>query len=75
MWCLLLTFLNSSSWWWLISSVFLTRTSCSKPTHANGNYGAWPGWAVSINMLLLTLLVAMVNGIVSLIYPSSFFSC
>ena len=66
-------FLNSSSWWWLISSVFLTRTSCRKTTHANGNYGAWPGWAVSINMLPLTLLVAMVNGIVSLIYPSSFF--
>ena len=37
-------FLNSSGWSWLISSVFLTRTSCHKTTHANGHYGAWPGW-------------------------------
>ena len=29
-------FPNSSGWWWLISSVFLTRISCSKTTHANG---------------------------------------
>ena len=36
-------FLNSSRWWWLISSVFLTRTSCRKTTHANSYYGAWPG--------------------------------
>ena len=36
-------FLNSSSWWWLISSVFLTRTSCHKATHANGYGDAWPG--------------------------------
>ena len=41
-------FLNSSCWWWLISSVFLTRTSCC--------YGAWPGWAVSVNVLPLTHL-------------------
>ena len=73
MWCLLLTFLNSSSWWWLISSVFLTRTSCRKTTHANGNYGAWPEWTVSISVLPLTLMVAMVNRIVCLISPSSFF--
>ena len=46
-------FLNSSSWWWLISSVFLTRTSCHKTTHANGYYGAWPGWAVSVSVLPL----------------------
>ena len=38
-------FLNSS-WWWLISSVFLTRTSCGETTHANGYYGARPGWVV-----------------------------
>ena len=38
-----------------MSSVFLTRTSCCKITHANGNYGVWPGWAVSINVLLLTV--------------------
>ena len=39
------SFLNSSSWWWFIGSVFLTRTSCHKIAHANGYYGAWPGWA------------------------------
>ena len=49
-------FPNSSSWWWLISSVFLTRTSCYKTTHANGYYAAWPGWAVSISVLPLTEL-------------------
>ena len=36
-------FLNSSGSWWLVSSVFLTTTSCPKITHANGYYGAWPG--------------------------------
>jgi len=46
-------FPNSSSWWWLISSVFLIRISCHKTTHANGYYGAWPGWAVSISVLPL----------------------
>ena len=50
-------FLNSSSWWRLISSVFLTRTSYPKTTHANGYYGAWPGWAVSISVLPLTITV------------------
>ena len=49
-------FLNSSSLWWLISSVFLIRISCHKTTHANGYYGAWPGWAVSISVLPLTRL-------------------
>ena len=48
-------FPNSSGWWWLISSVFLTRTSCHKTTHANGYYGAWPGWAVSVIVLPLTV--------------------
>ena len=47
-------FPDSSSWWWLISSVFLIRISCHKTTHANGYYGAWPGWAVSISVLPLT---------------------
>ena len=47
-------FPNSSCWWWLISSVFLIRISCHKTTHANGYYGAWPGWAVSISVLPLT---------------------
>ena len=50
-------FPNSSGCWRLISSVFLTRTSCHETTHANGYYGAWPGWVVSISVLLLRLLV------------------
>ena len=54
-------FPNSFSWWWLISSVFLIRISCHKTTHANGYYGAWPGWAFSISVLPLT---------VSLIFPN-----
>ena len=29
-------FLNSSTWWWLICSLFFTRISCPKATHANG---------------------------------------
>ena len=49
-------FLNSSCWWWRISSVFLTRTSCHKRTHANADYGAWPGWTVSVSLLLPTPL-------------------
>ena len=28
-------FLNSSGWWWLVSSMFLTRTSCHKVIHAH----------------------------------------
>ena len=47
-------FLNTSSWWWLINSVLLTRTSCHKTTHANGYYGAWPSWGVSVSVLPLT---------------------
>ena len=49
-------FPNSSGWWWLISSVFLIRISCHKTTQANGYYGAWPGWAVSISVLPLTII-------------------
>ena len=41
---------------WLISYMFLTRTSSPKTTHANGYYGAWPGWAVSVSVLSLTHL-------------------
>ena len=48
-------FSNSSGWWRLISSLFFTRTSCHKTTHANSYYGAWPGWAVSISVLPLTI--------------------
>ena len=47
-------FLNSSGWRWLISSLFLIRISCHKATHANGYYGTWPGWAVSVSVLPLT---------------------
>ena len=43
-------FLNSSSWWWLISTMFLTRTSCCKITHTNGYYGAWAGWTISVHV-------------------------
>ena len=34
-------FLSSSGWWWLISSVFLTRTSCCKTIHADGYMVRW----------------------------------
>ena len=47
-------FPNSWGWRSLISSVFITRTSCHK-THANGYYGAWPGWEVLISVLPLTI--------------------
>ena len=49
-------FPNCSGWWCLISSVFLTRTSCRKITHENGNHGAWPGWTVSVSVFPLTWL-------------------
>ena len=50
--------------------MFLTGTSCSKTTHANGYYGAWPGWVVSGNVLpltdiLLTLCSLYTNAIAS----------
>ena len=51
------SFSNSPGWCWLISSVFLTRTSCHKTTHANGYYDAWPGWAVSVSVLPLTTVL------------------
>ena len=43
-------FPNSAGWW------RFTRTSCCKTAHANGYCGTWPGWAVSISVLLLTVL-------------------
>ena len=46
-------FPNSSRWWTFISSLFLTRISCPKTTHADGYYGAWPGWAVPVSVLPL----------------------
>ena len=51
-------FPNSSRWWWLLSSMFFTRISGHKTTHENCCYGAWPGLAVSISVLPLTLLKA-----------------
>ena len=47
--------LNSPGWRWLTSSLFLTRTSCHKITHANGYYSAWTRWAVSVSVLPLTI--------------------
>ena len=38
----------------LISSVFLSRSSC-KTTHADGYYGAWAEWAVSVTVLPLAV--------------------
>ena len=52
-------FLNSSHWWGLISFVFLSKIYYRQTTHANGYYGAWPGWAVSISVLPLTGLRAL----------------
>ena len=55
-------FPNSSSWWWwLISSILLIRISCHKTTHANGYYGTWPGWAVSVNVLSLTVRLTQLH--------------
>ena len=53
MWGLLLTFPELLWLGWLISSVFLTRISCRTTTHADGYYGAWPEWAVSVGVLRL----------------------
>ena len=50
----------------LISSLFLTRTSCHKTTHANSYYGAWPGWAFSISMLPLTHWLGKGNVLLAL---------
>ena len=62
-------FLNSFGWWWLISSVFLTRTSCHKTTHANGYCGSWPGWAVSVSMLPLTVPLWFYRSGHSILHP------
>ena len=40
-------------------SVFLTRTSCHKVTHAIGSYGSWPGWVVSVCVIPLTERTAL----------------
>ena len=31
---------------------------CHKTTHVNGYYGAWPGWVVSVTVLLLTTVLS-----------------
>ena len=56
LWHLLLTFPKLFYYCWLISSVFLARTSCHKITQTDDYYGAWPGWVISFNVLLLTAL-------------------
>ena len=57
-------FPNSSCRWWLISSAFLTRTSCHKITHVNGYCGTWPCWAVLVSMFSLTEgLLSRLTGI------------
>ena len=43
-----LPFPNSSGWWWLVSFMFLTRTFCCKITNADGYYGIWPEWIISV---------------------------
>ena len=55
-WCLLLTF--PELFLLVVNySAFLTRTSSRKTAHANGYYGAWPGWAVSVSVLPLTAVL------------------
>ena len=51
--CLLLTF--PELFWLVVLIVFLTRTSCCRTTHPNSYYGAWPGWAVQVSVLPLTV--------------------
>ena len=51
-------------------SVFLIRISCHKTTHANGYYGAWPGWAVSISVLPLTKLVYIILNVCMYVFMS-----
>ena len=55
-------FANSSGGCWLVSSMFLTRTACLKITPANGCYGPWPGWAVSVFPLTKQLALPSHQG-------------
>ena len=34
----------------LVSSMFLTRTSCCKITRTNGYCASWPGWTLSVSV-------------------------
>ena len=45
--------------------MFLTGISCRKITHANGNYGAWPGQVVSVSVSPDTLLVFPIYCVIS----------
>ena len=42
--------------------MFLTRTACLKITPANGCYGPWPGWAVSVFPLTKQLALPSHQG-------------
>ena len=55
-WCHVSTFPEIFSWGWPASSVLLSRTACRKTTHADGNYGTWPEWAVPVGVLPLPIL-------------------
>ena len=54
MWCLLLIFPDSSVGCGLLVTCSLPRPHVVT-THANGYYGAWPGWAISVSVLPLTI--------------------
>ena len=61
-------FQNSFRWCRLISSVFLTRTSCCKSTYANSYYGAWPGWKISVSVLPLTQPYSIYHCVIGLFH-------
>ena len=61
-------FPNSFCWCRLISSVFLTRTSCCKSTYANSYYGPWPGWKISVSVLPLTQPYSIYHFVIGLLY-------
>ena len=70
-------FSNLSGWWWFVGSMFLTRIFCPKTIHTNG---AWPGWAVSVSVLSLALLLLLsasrilsCSGLWCFLYPYSYF--
>ena len=54
MWCLLMTFPKLFR---LVVAYQFRLTACRKTTHANGYYGAWPGWLVSVSVLPLTYIL------------------
>ena len=58
-----------------VSAAFLSRPSCCKITHANGYYGAWPGWAVSIRVLPLTKLSCCMKKVTITRSCTGSFSC